>query len=209
MGGFHEKLVTFKGGPEPLEKLIHEILGSKREDRFSNTFFELVQNTCQVLLRYGNLCEGADTAKVPTEVPEDSRVLRARRLYTQTLIASTPGSSPGPPKRLGLDNSTSQPWSEAKCTCNTASSTLSCLFQQKERDKAEVSTSAGTFACPAETYRNCRGEAGTKNEPNWYFVRLQKNGSESRSSRSELKISLISCFKRFMSTLKCSKLPDF
>ena len=103
MGGFHEKLVTFKGGPEPLEKLIHEILGSKREDRFSNTFFELVQNTCQVLLRYGNLCEGADTAKVPTEVPEDSRVLTARRLYTQTLIASTPGSSPGPPKRLGLD----------------------------------------------------------------------------------------------------------
>jgi len=27
--------------------------------------------------------------------------------------------------------------------CNTASSTLSCLFQQKERDKAEVSTSRG------------------------------------------------------------------
>ena len=27
--------------------------------------------------------------------------------------------------------------------CNTATSTLSCLFQQKERDKAEVSTSTG------------------------------------------------------------------
>jgi len=28
----------FKGGPEPLEKEIHEILGSKREDRFSDPF---------------------------------------------------------------------------------------------------------------------------------------------------------------------------
>jgi len=47
-----------KGGPEPLEKEIHEILCSKREDQFSNPFFELVQNTCQVrfsyLLRFGN-----------------------------------------------------------------------------------------------------------------------------------------------------------
>jgi len=29
----------FKGRPEPLEKEIHEILGSKREDRFPNPFF--------------------------------------------------------------------------------------------------------------------------------------------------------------------------
>jgi len=33
----------FKGGPEPLDKEINEILGSKREDRFSNPFFELVR----------------------------------------------------------------------------------------------------------------------------------------------------------------------
>jgi len=31
-------------------------------------------------------------------------------------------------------------------------------------------TSAGTFACPAGSYRNCRGEAGKKYEPKWYFV---------------------------------------
>jgi len=37
-------------------------------------------------------------------------------------------------------------------------------------------TSAGTFACPAGPYRNCKGEAGTKNEPNWYFVLDQKKG---------------------------------
>jgi len=68
-------------------------------------------------------------------------VLRARCLCMQTLIALTPGSSP--PERSGLDKFTSQSWSESKCPCNTAFSTLSCLFQQKERDKAELSTSRG------------------------------------------------------------------
>ena len=34
-----------KGGPEPLQKEIHEILGSKREDRFSDPFLDWVQNT--------------------------------------------------------------------------------------------------------------------------------------------------------------------
>jgi len=33
-----------KGGPEPLEKEINTILGSKREDRFSDHFSDLVQN---------------------------------------------------------------------------------------------------------------------------------------------------------------------
>jgi len=37
----------FKGGPEPLEKENHEFLGSKRDDRFSNHFFEMVPKTCQ------------------------------------------------------------------------------------------------------------------------------------------------------------------
>jgi hypothetical protein len=44
---------------------IHEILISKREDRFSNPFFELVQNTCQVCFSYlrccSNLCKGPRT----------------------------------------------------------------------------------------------------------------------------------------------------
>jgi len=55
----------FIGGPEPLEKKINEILDSKREDRFSNPFFEVVQKTCQVhfsyLLRHGNFCKGPRT----------------------------------------------------------------------------------------------------------------------------------------------------
>ena len=37
----------FKGGPEPLEKESHEFLGSKRDDRFFNPFFEMVPKTCQ------------------------------------------------------------------------------------------------------------------------------------------------------------------
>jgi len=38
------KTKALKGGPEPLEKEIHKILGSKREDRFSDPFLKLVQN---------------------------------------------------------------------------------------------------------------------------------------------------------------------
>jgi len=60
----------FKGGPEPLEKKINEILGSKREDRLSNPFFELVQNTTLVrfsyLLRLCNFCKAPrDMRKFP------------------------------------------------------------------------------------------------------------------------------------------------
>jgi len=40
-------LPRFKGGPEPLEKESQEFLGSKRDDRFSNPFFEMVPKTCQ------------------------------------------------------------------------------------------------------------------------------------------------------------------
>jgi len=38
---------TVQGGPEPLEKESHQFLGSKRDDRFSNPFFEIVPKTCQ------------------------------------------------------------------------------------------------------------------------------------------------------------------
>jgi len=50
-----------KCGPE-LEKEIHEILGSKCEDGFSNPFCELILKTCWArfpyLLWHGNLCKG-------------------------------------------------------------------------------------------------------------------------------------------------------
>jgi len=40
-------LIIVQGGPKPLEKEIHEVLVSKRDDRFSNPFFEMVPKTCQ------------------------------------------------------------------------------------------------------------------------------------------------------------------
>jgi len=60
----------FKGRPELLEKEIHEILGSKREDRFSDPFFDSVQNTSLVrfsyLLRLRNFCQAPqDMRKFP------------------------------------------------------------------------------------------------------------------------------------------------
>jgi len=39
--------LAVKGGPETLEKESHEFLGSKRDDRFSNPFFEMVPKACQ------------------------------------------------------------------------------------------------------------------------------------------------------------------
>jgi len=61
---------NIKGGPEPLEKEIHEILGSKREDRFSDPFFDWVQNISLVrfsyLLRMCNFCKAPrDMRKFP------------------------------------------------------------------------------------------------------------------------------------------------
>jgi len=61
---------NIKGGPEPLEKEIHEILGSKREDRFSDPFFDWVQNISLVrfsyLLRLCNFCKAPrDMRKFP------------------------------------------------------------------------------------------------------------------------------------------------
>jgi len=41
------RFLVLKGGPEPLEKEFHEFLGSKRDDRFSNAFSEMVPKTCQ------------------------------------------------------------------------------------------------------------------------------------------------------------------
>jgi len=70
-------------GPEHLEKeinFLNKILGSKREDRFSDPSFELAQNTSLVcfsyLLRPYNFCKPRGTcesAKDPAEVPEGSQ----------------------------------------------------------------------------------------------------------------------------------------
>ena len=69
-------------------------------------------------------------------------VLHKHHPRKQLPITSTPGSSP--PERPGPDNITGKPWSDATCPCYAASSILSCLFQQKERDKAEASTLRGS-----------------------------------------------------------------
>jgi len=69
---FEEYPTQLKGGPEPLEleKEIHEILDSKREDRFSNPFFGLVPKTFQAHFSYqlwlDNFCKGPRTLrKIP------------------------------------------------------------------------------------------------------------------------------------------------
>jgi len=48
-------------------------------------------------------------------------------------------------------------------------------------------TSAGTFACPAGPYRNCRGEASRKNDQNLYFVPNEKKDPKIDPHVSNLK----------------------
>jgi len=48
-------------------------------------------------------------------------------------------------------------------------------------------TSAGTFAVSADPYRNYQAEAGTKNEPDTFFVPLQKKGWKIDPHVSKLK----------------------
>ena len=64
-------------------------LGSKREDRFSNPFFEVVQKTCQVhfsyLLRLGNFCKGPRTLrKFPQKCQKIARCW-GRAVYARNL----------------------------------------------------------------------------------------------------------------------------
>jgi len=68
-----------------------------------------------------------------------------------------------------------------------------CVHKQRALNtRLSSGTSARTFAVSAGPYRNYQAEVGTKNEPDTYFVPVQKKGLENRSSRFEPKISWIS-----------------
>ena len=70
----HDTLRDLKGGPEPLEKEIHEILGSKCEDRLSDPFFDWVQNT--ILVRFSYLLRLCNFCKAPQDMRSSRRSAR-------------------------------------------------------------------------------------------------------------------------------------
>ena len=101
-----------KSGPEPLENEINKILGSKREDRFSDHLSDLVQNICSFRFSY-QLCLSLfckaprDVRKFPQKCQKIAGGWESAVYGSRPPIASKPDSSP--PERPGLDNFTSQP----------------------------------------------------------------------------------------------------
>jgi len=72
------------------------------------------------------VCLLHEKVPVTVKVPEDSRVLRVRCLCCRPPIASTPGLSP--PERPGLDNMTSQTWSEGRVCPSIEFEFMSTIF---------------------------------------------------------------------------------
>jgi len=112
-----------KGEREPFENEINKISGSKREDRFSDHFSDLVQNICPVrfsyLLRLSIFCKAPrDMRKFPQQCQKIAWCWESAVYGSRPPIAWKPDSSP--PERPDLDNITSQPWSEATWPCTTS-----------------------------------------------------------------------------------------
>jgi len=138
--------VFIKGGPEPLENEINKILRSKREDRFSDHFSDLVQNICSVcflyLLRLSIFCKAPrDMRKFPQKCQKIAGCWESAVYGSRPLITSTPDSSP--PERPGLDNTTSQPWSDATCPCTTSTSAYLRFVTIFLLEKTRQSTRSG------------------------------------------------------------------
>jgi len=227
-------LSALKGGHQPLEKEINEILCSKREDRFSNPFFELIQNTTLVrfsyLLRLCNFCKAPrDMRKFPQKcqkiagcsgrtvyvhnfwsLPHLVHPLRNDRV--STIVRVNHGltqRAPVPPLEV-LTSALSRSfcWKrqdkvlEAVLQGHVASNhgwliilsgpgrsggdesgveaIRGCVHKRRALNtRLSSGTSAGTFAVSAGPYRNYQAEAGTKNEPDTFFVPLQKRVGKS------------------------------
>jgi len=156
MSGYSILCHKDKGGPEPLENEINKILGSKRdEDRFLDNFFDLVQNICLVrfsyLLRLSIFCKAPrDMRKFPQKCQKIAGCRESAVYNSRPLIASKPDSSP--PERPGLDNTTSQPWSEATCPCTTSASAylrfVTIFLLEKTRQSTRSSGTGASCARP-------------------------------------------------------------
>ena len=95
---FFSNLDTFKGGLEALKNKMNEIWGSKREDRFSNTFFGC--GTKYLFVRFSNLLRLSNFCKTPWDMHKFSQKsykiagCRAHAMYGfRPPIASKLGSS--------------------------------------------------------------------------------------------------------------------
>ena len=137
---------ALQGGPEPLENEINKFLDSKHEDRFSDHFPDLVQTICSVrfsyLLRLSFFCEAPrDMRKFPQKCQKIAGCWESAIYGSRPPITSQPDSSP--PEQPGLDNITSQPWSDATCPCTTSASAYLRFVTIFLLEKTRQSTRSG------------------------------------------------------------------
>ena len=96
MNMLQNRYIYIKGQLEPPQSEINEILGSNREDQYSDHSFDLVQITYSVpilyLLRLMNCLRARGTCKGPHECQKIAGCLRVHRLCCRPRIKSKPSS---------------------------------------------------------------------------------------------------------------------
>jgi len=107
----------------------------------------VVQKTCQVhfsyLLWLGNFCKGPRTLQKFPQKCQKIAGCWGRAVYVHNLRLPRHLAHPFRNDPVQTTVRVNHGLTQRAPVHNTATSTLSCLFQQEERDKAEVSTSRG------------------------------------------------------------------
>jgi len=152
----HIRLITFHWQSEKVE-MWGDLFGRAKIDT-SKSCIQLLQivllyrghlhkEFCPGIFRYSKGWKSSTINIVPksawnTHLTAEPILKQSAVYVSQSLIASKPGSSP--PRRPGLDNITSQPWSDATCPRRTSDSAYFPFVSKTKRQSTKSgSTGAG------------------------------------------------------------------
>jgi len=139
----------------PSKKISTRIWVRNVRTDFSALFLDLVQKTCSgrfpYLFRLNNFFKAPrDMRKFPQKCQKIAGCSECAVYGSRPPIASKPGSSPL--EWPGLDNPTSQPWSDVTCPCTTSSSThfhiVTLFWFEKTRQSTRSSGTGASWLRP-------------------------------------------------------------